>query len=82
MSITRRKFLKAGTLVALSAAIPLKAAAQQPRKVNDGNSYRSIKGRRPRPALDLYQVDLFIIFEFHLPALHRILHYRCRTGRG
>ena len=38
MSITRRKFLKAGTLVALSAAIPLKAAGQQqPRKVNDGN---------------------------------------------
>ena len=37
MSITRRKFLKAGTLVALSAAIPLKVAGQQPRKVNDGN---------------------------------------------
>ena len=37
MSITRRKFLKAGTLVALSAAIPLKAVGQQPRKVNDGN---------------------------------------------
>jgi hypothetical protein len=37
MSITRRKFLKAGTLVALSAAIPLKAAGQHPRKVNDGN---------------------------------------------
>jgi hypothetical protein len=37
MSITRRKFLKAGTLVALSAAIPLRVAGQQPRKVNDGN---------------------------------------------
>src|SRR6267143_7331879 len=37
MSITRRKFLKAGTLVALSAAIPLRAAGQQPRKVSDGN---------------------------------------------
>ena len=37
MSITRRKFLKAGTLVALAAAIPLKVAGQQPRKVNDGN---------------------------------------------
>lgn len=37
MSFTRRKFLKAGTLVALSAAIPLRVAGQQPRKVNDGN---------------------------------------------
>src|SRR5712692_11351568 len=37
MSINRRNFLKAGTLVALSAAIPLKATAQQPRKGNDGN---------------------------------------------
>jgi len=37
MSITRRKFLRAGTLVALSAAMPLKAAGQQPRKGNDGN---------------------------------------------
>jgi len=37
MSITRRKFLKAGTLVALSAAIPLRVSGQQPRKVNDGN---------------------------------------------
>ena len=37
MSITRRKFLKAGTLVALSAAIPLKAAGQQIPKGNDGN---------------------------------------------
>jgi hypothetical protein len=37
MSITRRKFLKAGTLVALSAAIPLRVAGQQPRKGNDGN---------------------------------------------
>jgi len=37
MSITRRKFLKAGTLVALASAIPLKAAGQQVRKGNDGN---------------------------------------------
>src|SRR5260370_27613840 len=37
MSITRRKFLQAGTLVALSAAIPLRVIGQQPRKVNDGN---------------------------------------------
>jgi hypothetical protein len=37
MSITRRKFLRAGTLVALSAAIPLRVAGQQPRKGNDGN---------------------------------------------
>ncbi len=37
MSITRRRFLKAGTLVALSAAIPFKAAGQQIRKGNDGN---------------------------------------------
>jgi hypothetical protein len=37
MSFTRRRFLKAGTLVALAAAIPLKVAAQQPRKANDGN---------------------------------------------
>lgn len=37
MSITRRKFLKAGTLVALSAAIPLRVAGQQPRKGNDAN---------------------------------------------
>src|SRR6266849_4307034 len=37
MSITRRKFLKAGTLVALTAAIPLRVIGQQPRKVNDGN---------------------------------------------
>src|SRR5712692_7178952 len=37
MSITRRRFLKAGTLVALSAAIPLRAAGQQIRKGNDGN---------------------------------------------
>ncbi|HVS82719.1 MAG TPA: twin-arginine translocation signal domain-containing protein [Pyrinomonadaceae bacterium] len=37
MSITRRKFLKAGTLVALSAAIPLKAMGQQIPKGNDGN---------------------------------------------
>ena len=37
MSITRRKFLKAGTLVALAAAIPLRVAGQQPGKVNDGN---------------------------------------------
>jgi hypothetical protein len=37
MSITRRRFLKAGTLVALSAAIPLKVAGQQPRKTDDGN---------------------------------------------
>jgi len=37
MSITRRKFLKAGTLVALTAAIPLRVIGQQPRKVTDGN---------------------------------------------
>jgi hypothetical protein len=37
MSFTRRKFLKAGTLVALAAAIPLRVAGQQPRKANDGN---------------------------------------------
>lgn len=37
MSITRRKFLKAGTLVALTAAIPLRVVSQQPRKVSDGN---------------------------------------------
>src|SRR5882762_7452947 len=37
MSITRRKFLKAGTLAALTAAIPLRVIGQQPRKVNDGN---------------------------------------------
>ncbi len=37
MSITRRKFLKAGTLVALATAIPLRATAQQVRKGDDGN---------------------------------------------
>ncbi len=37
MSITRRRFLKAGTLVALASAIPLKAAGQQIRKGNDDN---------------------------------------------
>ncbi len=37
MSITRRRFLKAGTLVALASAIPLKVAGQQIRKGNDGN---------------------------------------------
>lgn len=37
MSITRRKFLKAGTLVALSAAIPLRVTGQGIRKGNDGN---------------------------------------------
>ena len=37
MSITRRKFLKAGTLVALASAIPLRAAGQQIRKGNDDN---------------------------------------------
>jgi hypothetical protein len=37
MSITRRKFLKAGTLFALSAAIPLNATGQQIPKGNDGN---------------------------------------------
>jgi hypothetical protein len=37
MSITRRKFLRAGTLVALAAAIPLRGAGQQIRKGNDGN---------------------------------------------
>ena len=37
MSITRRNFLKAGGLVALSAAIPLKATGQQISKGSDGN---------------------------------------------
>src|SRR5216684_1334131 len=37
MSITRRRFLKAGTLVALASAIPLKVAGQQIRKGNDDN---------------------------------------------
>jgi hypothetical protein len=37
MFITRRKFLQAGTLVALAAAMPLRATAQQIRKGNDGN---------------------------------------------
>ncbi len=59
MSITRRKFLKAGTLVALTAAIPLRVIGQQPRKVNDGNPIDQSN----------------ILFKFHLPALHRILNY-------
>ncbi len=49
MSITRRRFLKAGTLVALAAAIPLKAAGQQPRKGNDGNPIDQSKDVVPDP---------------------------------
>jgi len=37
MFITRRKFLKAGSLLALSAAIPLRASGQQFSKGSDGN---------------------------------------------
>lgn len=37
MSITRRKFLKAGTLVALTAAFPLKSVLGQSLKDGDGN---------------------------------------------
>src|SRR5258708_20403498 len=37
MYITGGRFLKAGTLVALGSAIPLKVAGQQIRKGNDGN---------------------------------------------
>ena len=63
MSITRRKFLKAGTLVALSAAIPLKVAGQQPRKVNDGNHIDQAKDIAADP-LSGYNRAAFSIVEY------------------
>ncbi len=58
MSITRRKFLKAGTLVALTAAIPLRVIGQQPRKVNDGNPIDQSKDVAADP-LSTYTVSTF-----------------------
>src|SRR6266404_6138076 len=58
MSITRRKFLKAGTLVALTAAIPLRVIGQQPRKVTDGNPIDQSKDVAADP-LSTYTMSTF-----------------------
>ena len=68
MSITRRKFLKAGTLVALSAAIPLRVAGQQPRKVNDGNPIDQSKDVAADP-LSTYTRSTF---SSHLNSIFRL----------
>ena len=68
MSITRRKFLKAGTLVALSAAIPLKVVGQQPHKVNDGNPIDQSKDATADPLSSYNRAA----FESYLNSIFRL----------
>lgn len=69
MSITRRKFLKAGSLVALAAAIPLRAMGQQISKGSDGNPFDQTKDSYPdqlahytRSAFSSYLNSVFLIY--------------------
>ena len=60
MSITRRKFLKAGALVALSAAIPLKATGQKIRKEDmDGNPANQFPAEGASDPLSFYSRSAF-----------------------
>ena len=68
MSITRRKFLKAGTLVALTAAIPLRVIGQQPRKVNDGNPIDQSKDATADPLSSYNRAA----FESYLNSIFRL----------
>jgi len=68
MSITRRKFLKAGTLAALTAAIPLRVIGQQPRKVNDGNPIDQSKDATADPLSSYNRAA----FESYLNSIFRL----------
>src|SRR2546426_11063242 len=63
MSITRRKFLRAGTLVALSAAVPLKSAllvsGQQTRRGGKGLPGGRLSSQNPSDLLASYSKSAF-----------------------
>src|SRR5438270_13155779 len=63
MSITRRKFLRAGTLVALSAAVPLKSvllvSGQNRKGGGNGNPGDGLTSQNPSDLLANYSKSVF-----------------------
>lgn len=74
MSITRRKFLRAGTLVALSAAVPLKSAllvsGQQTRKGGKGFPGDRLTSQNPSDLLASYSKSAFSSYLNSIFRLH------------
>jgi hypothetical protein len=73
MSITRRKFLRAGTLVALSAAVPLKGAllvSGQTRKGSKGLPGAGLTSQSPSDLLGSYSKSAFSSYLNSIFRLH------------